>query len=66
MAIAGTERGFIFISCSNPESIKSITEIQPGEELLASKAIEKSGDEGERIAVLDGYPIEGVVVNTET
>jgi len=57
MTITGAKRGFGLISKSDPEPIKGVAEIQTGEVLLASKAIEKSGDERKRIAVLDGNPI---------
>ena len=47
----------MFISKSDPEPVEGVTEVQLGKELPTSKMIEKSGDERERVAVLDGNPI---------
>ena len=66
MSIAGVELGFVFISKGNQEPIEGVTEVQSGEELLTPEAIEKSGDEGEWVAILDGNPIEGTIVDTKT
>jgi len=47
----------MFISKSDPEPVESVAEVQLGKELLTSKTVKKSGDERERVAVLDGNPI---------
>ena len=66
MTITGVERGFVLISLSNPDLMESIAEVELGEVLLSFESVQKFGNEGKRVAILDSGSVEDAVVDTET
>ena len=66
MTVTGAEGGFGFISSGDPEPVKGVAKIESSEVLLASEAIEKTGDERKWITILDGDAIESAIVDAET
>ena len=65
MAIASTERGFVFVAFRNPQLVICICHIQPSKVFRIFEAVEKLRDEWEGIAVLDCDVVELAIVDTK-
>lgn len=64
-AIARAKGGFVFIARPNAHKVIAGAQIDFGEELRIAQAIQKLVDAGKWIAILDGDPVEAVIVNAE-
>ena len=63
MTITGAEGGFVFVSGCDTKPVECVADIDLGEELGAFDAIEEFRNQGQRIPILDGHPIESAIID---